>query len=492
MKDLLEFRSKLITYLPISGNFRYGIGMEKRKEKDAMGEIEVSQNSYHGAQTERSRQNFQIGLEKMPIEVIYSLALAKKAAAIIHCEMGLLSCDKAEAIVAASEEVMAGKLDAHFPLLVWQTGSGTQTNMNVNEVIANRAIEKMGGVIGSKNPVHPNDDVNRSQSSNDVFPSAMHIASLLMIQKRLLPALEEMKEELAHKVKEFKEVIKIGRTHLMDATPLTLGQEFSAYENQIEQGIEAVKNTLPHLRELALGGTAVGTGLNAPCGFADRTIAKISELTGETFLPAQNKFQALASNDTMVEVSGALKRLAVSFMKIANDIRLLGSGPRSGLAELILPSNEPGSSIMPGKVNPTQAEAMAQVAVQVLGNDAAIGFAGSQGQLELNVYKPVIIYNLIQSLRLLSDVARSFTDKCLKGIKPNPKKIDEHLKRSLMLATKLNTTLGYDKATQIVQKAYREDITLKEASLALGFLSAERFDELVDPKEMVGEGNEVG
>ena len=456
-----------------------------RVEKDSLGEVQVQESAYHGAQTERSKQNFQIGFEKMPLEMIKALALVKKAAAWVHQERGDISSEKGKAMVEAADEVISGSLDAHFPLLVWQTGSGTQTNMNVNEVIANRAIEKLGGKIGSKSPVHPNDDVNRSQSSNDVFPTAMHIATLLMIQEKLLPALEKFKKALNEKATLFHDIVKIGRTHMMDATPITLGQEFSGYENQIEQGIEAIKNTFPHLLELALGGTAVGTGLNAPLGFAEEAIAKIRTLTKHPFVPAKNKFQALASNDTMVEVSGALKRVAVSFMKIANDIRLMGSGPRSGLSELILPSNEPGSSIMPGKVNPTQAEALSQVAVQVLGNDAAISIAGSLGQLELNVYKPVIIYNLIQSIRLLTDVAHSFTDKCLTGLAPNRKRIEENLQRSLMLATALNTTLGYDKTALIVQKAYSNDLTLKEAALSLHLLTAEQFDTLVDPQKMI-------
>lgn len=456
-----------------------------RIEKDSLGLVEVSEEAYHGAQTERSRQNFQIGFERMPLEVIRALALVKKAAAFVHRERGDIPSEKAQAMIEAADEVISGKLDDHFPLLVWQTGSGTQTNMNVNEVIANRAIEKLGGKKGAKTPVHPNDDVNRSQSSNDVFPTAMHIAALTMIKERLLPALEKFKKALHSKAEDFSDIIKIGRTHMMDATPITLGQEFSGYENQIEQGIEAINNTLPHLLELALGGTAVGTGLNAPAGFAEAAIAKINELTHQSFIPAKNRFQALASNDTMVEVSGALKRVAVSFMKIASDIRLMGSGPRSGLSELILPSNEPGSSIMPGKVNPTQAEALSQVAVQVLGNDAAIAFAGSLGQLELNVYKPVIIYNLIQSIRLLADVATSFTDKCLIGLTPNRKRIEEHLQRSLMLATALNTTLGYDKTAQIVQKAFLNDLTLKEAALSLNLLTGQQFDTLVDPKKMI-------
>lgn len=460
--------------------------MDTRTERDSLGEVEVPRHLLYGAQTERSKNNFEIGSEKMPIEVVLAMVIVKKASALANKELGVLSAEKADMISEAADLILKGEYAEHFPLLVWQTGSGTQSNMNVNEVIANLAIKKAGGVIGSKSPIHPNDDVNHSQSSNDVFPTAMHVASLLFIKNRLLPALEYFHKELDKKAVEFSDLIKIGRTHLMDATPLTLGQEFSGYATQIKKGIEAVKNTLPHLQEIALGGTAVGTGLNAPKGFSTLAASKISELTGEKFISAENKFEALASNDTMVEVSGALKRVACSFMKIANDIRFLGSGPRSGLGELLLPSNEPGSSIMPGKVNPTQAEAMTQVAVQVMGNDAAIGFAGSLGNFELNVYKPLIIYNIIQSLTLLSDVAVSFTDKCLIGIIPNKKRIEDHLNRSLMLATALNNEIGYDKAAQIVKKAWAEDLSLKESALALNLLTAEKFDEIVDPKKMLG------
>jgi fumarate hydratase class II len=461
------------------------VGMKKRIETDSLGSIEVPADKYYGAQTQRSIQNFSIGTEKMPLELIAALGLVKKACAIVNSELGLLPKEKKEAIVAVCDELLAGKLNEHFELVVWQTGSGTQTNMNVNEVISNRAIEKMGGKLGSKTPIHPNDDVNKSQSSNDVFPTAMHIAALLSIRDHLLPKLEILLKGFLQKTKEFKDVVKIGRTHLMDATPLTLGQEFSGYASQIEHGIQAIKNSLPALAELALGGTAVGTGINAPDEFGERAAKVISELTKYPFVSAPNKFEALAANDAIVETSGALKRLACSFMKIANDIRWLASGPRCGIGEILLPSNEPGSSIMPGKVNPTQSEAMTMVAVQVMGNDAAIAIAGSMGNFELNVFKPVMIYNLLQSIRLLGDVALSFYERCLTGIKPNLKRIQEHLNNSLMLATILNPVIGYDKAAKIVQKAYQDDTTLREAAIALGFLSAEEFDKIVDPKKML-------
>lgn len=456
----------------------------KRIEKDTLGEVEVPEDKLYGAQTQRSIDNFTIGFEKMPIELIHAIALIKKASAKANLELKVLSHEKADSIIKAVDKIFTHKYDDHFPLLVWQTGSGTQTNMNVNEVIANLSIQEKGGKLGSKD-IHPNDHVNKSQSSNDVFPSAMHISARLMIEHRLLPALQKLREGLNKKANEFKDIVKIGRTHLMDATPITLGQEFSGYVSQIDHDIQAIKNTFPHLEELALGGTAVGTGINAPPNFDKIAIKYIVEETKIPFKPAPNKFEALASNDTMVELSGALKRVAVSFMKIANDIRWMGSGPRSGLGELILPSNEPGSSIMPGKVNPTQSEAMTQVSIQVLGNDASIGFAGSLGNFELNVFKPVIIYNVIQSIRLLSDVAISFTDKCLTGLEPNRKKIEEYLNRSLMLATALNNEIGYDKAAQVVKKAYSEDITLKEAAVSLGFIDEKRFEEIVDPKKMI-------
>ncbi len=459
--------------------------MKSRKETDSLGSVEVPANKYYGAQTQRSINNFAIGTEKMPLELIQALGIVKKACAIVNSELGLLPEKKKKLISSVCDEIIAGKLADHFDLVVWQTGSGTQTNMNVNEVVSNRAIEMAGGTLGSKTPIHPNDDVNMSQSSNDVFPTAMHVASMIAIQEELLPKLEILLKGFQKKSKEFANIVKVGRTHLMDATPITLGQEFSGYASQIEHGIEAIKNGLNSLSELAIGGTAVGTGLNAPNNFDKKCAAVISKLTGFSFVPARNKFEALAANDAIVEMSGALKRLAGSFMKIANDIRWLASGPRCGLGEIFLPSNEPGSSIMPGKVNPTQSEAMTMVAVQVIGNDTAIAIAGSLGNFELNVFKPVMIYNLLQSIRLLGDVAKSFHDNCLIGIRPNLKRIHEHLERSLMLATSLNPVIGYDKAAKVVQKAYKEEITLKEAAVALGYLSAKEFDKIVDPKKMI-------
>ncbi|MBS0653006.1 MAG: class II fumarate hydratase [Verrucomicrobia bacterium] len=463
------------------------MGKSVRIEKDSLGEVEVPADRYYGAQTMRSVENFPIGKhrDRMPIEVIHELALIKKAAAIVNCELNLLPKEKRDLIVSAADEVISGKLDDHFPLNVWQTGSGTQTNMNVNEVISNRAIEMTKGVLGSKSPIHPNDDVNKSQSSNDVFPAAMHIAASLAVVKTLIPNLKVLYQGLQKKSKEFMEIVKVGRTHLMDATPLTLGQEFSGYASQIEHGIRAIENALPHLSELALGGTAVGTGLNAHPQYADKIAAKITELTGHRFVSAPNKFEALASNDAIVEMSGALKRVACSMMKIANDIRWLASGPRCGLGEIFIPENEPGSSIMPGKVNPTQSESMTMVAVQVLGNDAAIGIAGTQGNFELNVFKPVMIYNLMHSIHLLADVAVNFHDKCLVGITPNRKKIQEHLENCLMLATALNPIIGYDKAAKVVQKAHKENLTLREAALQMGVMTEEEFNKAIDPSKMV-------
>ena len=458
--------------------------MKKRIEKDSLGEIEVPAHKYYGAQTQRSILNFSVGHEKMPNEMIYAIAVVKKAAAIVNEELGLLPKEKRDLIVTVCDEIIGGKLDDHFDLVVWQTGSGTQTNMNVNEVISNRATEIAGGVIGSKTIIHPNDDVNKSQSSNDVFPSAMHIAALVLIKEKLLPNFKVLLEGLEDKAREFKMIVKIGRTHLMDATPLTLGQEFSGYASQVQHGIQAIENALKHLSELALGGTAVGTGFNAHPKYAKRVAEVISAITGHHFVSAPNKFEALASNDAVVEMSGALRRVACSFMKIANDIRWMASGPRSGLGEITIPENEPGSSIMPGKVNPTQSESMTMVSVQVMGNDAAIGFAGALGNFELNVFKPVMIYNLLQSIRLLSDVALNFYNKCLIGIQPNHARINELLNKSLMLATALNPIIGYDKAAKVVQKAHKENTTLKEAALALGFLSAEEFDKAVDPVKM--------
>lgn len=458
--------------------------MEYRIEKDTLGEVKVPEDKYYGAQTARSLENFPIGTETIPIEMIYALAIIKKAAAIVNSELGLLSKDKMKLITEVCDEILAGELDDHFPLVVWQTGSGTQTNMNVNEVISNRAIEKLGGKLGSKMPIHPNDDVNRSQSSNDVFPTAMHISAKVFICKELLPSLKILRHTFQEKSDAFQSIVKIGRTHLMDATPLTLGQEFSGYVSQIDHGIRAVENALPHLSEIALGGTAVGTGINAHPEYAERVAEVISCLTGFRFVSAPNKFEALAASDAIVEMSSALRRVAVSLMKIANDIRWMASGPRCGLGEILLPANEPGSSIMPGKVNPTQCEAMSMVCVQVMGNDSVIGFAGSLGNFELNVYRPLMIYNLLQSIRLMAHASMSFNDRCVVGIEPNKQRIVEHLNRSLMLATALNTEIGYDKASQIVKKAYEEGMTLKEATLALGFLTAERFDFIVDPLKM--------
>ncbi len=460
--------------------------MEYRLERDTMGEMPVPADKYYGCQTARSLQNFRIGGERMPIEVIHALALVKKAAALVNHEMGLLPEKLCRAICRAADEVMEGKWDDHFPLVVWQTGSGTQTNMNVNEVIANRAIEILGGELGSKNPVHPNDHVNMSQSSNDTFPTAMHIAAVRLIHDRLLPALEQLHHALREKSEAFADIVKIGRTHLMDATPLTLGQEFSGYAHQVHRGIERVKSTLPFLYELALGGTAVGTGLNTKRGFAERVAAKIAELTNLPFITAPNKFEALAAHDALVMLSGALKTVAASFMKIANDIRWLGSGPRCGIGELLLPENEPGSSIMPGKVNPTQSEAMTMVAAQVMGNDVTVTIAGASGNFELNVFKPVIIYNVLQSIRLLADSAESFREHCVDGIAPNRKRIQEHLNNSLMLVTALNRHIGYDNAAKIAKAAHANGTTLKEEAVRLGLLTDEEFDRIVDPSKMVG------
>lgn len=462
--------------------------MKFRIETDTLGEVKVPAEKYWGAQTERSRQNFKIGGQRMPIEMIFAFAVIKKAAAVVNCELGLLSENKRKVICEVCDEILEGKLDAHFPLVVWQTGSGTQTNMNVNEVISNRAIEKLGGKMGSKTPIHPNDDVNKSQSSNDTFPTAMHIAAALLIEKKLFPSLRMLRQDLDSKAQEFMSIIKVGRTHLMDATPLTLGQEFSGYVSQLDHGLKAIENAMPHINELALGGTAVGTGLNAPAEFAAKAAAEISRLTGHPFVTAPNKFEALAGHDAVVEMSGALRRLACSLMKIANDIRWMASGPRCGIGELILPSNEPGSSIMPGKVNPTQSEALTMVAAQTMGNDAAIAIAGSQGNFELNVFAPMMIYNLLRSIHLLSDACESFSLNCVRGIRPNEQRIKELLDRSLMLVTALNTEIGYDRASQIVKKAHAEGITLKESAMNLGLLTPERFDEIVDPKKMINEG----
>ncbi|HXA70199.1 MAG TPA: class II fumarate hydratase [Stellaceae bacterium] len=457
----------------------------KRLERDTMGAVEVPADRYWGAQTERSLENFPIGTERMPLPLIHAFGLQKKAAALANMSLGDLPERLGNAIAAAADEVMDGRLDEHFPLVVWQTGSGTQTNMNVNEVIANRAIELLGGALGSKTPVHPNDHVNMSQSSNDSFPTAMHIATVTEIHQRLLPALRHLQEALSERSRAFADIVKIGRTHLQDATPVTLGQEFGAYARQVELGIARVEACLPRLFPLAQGGTAVGTGLNARPQFAERFVSKLVELSGLPFTSAVNKFEALAAHDALVEVSGALNVIAASATKIANDIRLLGSGPRSGLGEITLPENEPGSSIMPGKVNPTQAEALTMVAAQVMGNHVTITIAGSQGHLELNVFKPVIIYNLLQSIRLLADASRSFADRCIVGIEVNRERIEELLHRSLMLVTALTPHIGYDKAAEIAKKAHREQLTLKEAALALGYVSEEDFDRWVRPEDML-------
>ncbi len=459
--------------------------MKFRKETDSLGEVLVPADKLYGAQTQRSLENFRIGGDLMPIEVIRALGVVKKAAALVNTELGLLPKEKCDLIVQACDALIAGKLDDQFPLVIWQTGSGTQTNMNVNEVISNWCIQKVGGQLGSKTPIHPNDDVNKSQSSNDVFPTAMHIAAVTKTQEMLLPNLELFHRALQKKSKEFKEIVKVGRTHLMDATPLTLGQEFSGYAAQIEQGVRAIRGALPALLQIALGGTAVGTGINTPPGYALRVAELIEEITGYPFETAQNKFEALAANDALVEMSGALKRVACSLMKIANDIRLLASGPRCGIGEILLPANEPGSSIMPGKINPTQSESMTMVAAQVMGNDVTIGIAGASGQFELNVFKPVMIANLLQSMHLIADSARNFTEKCLLGIEANRTRIAYLLDQSLMLATALNPVIGYDKASQVVKKAHQENKTLKEAALELGYLSAEEFDRVIDPKKMI-------
>jgi fumarate hydratase class II len=455
-----------------------------RIEKDTMGELEVPANAYYGAQTARSMKNFKIGWERMPSEIIHAFGVLKKAAAITNHKLGVLDEEKKDLICQAANEVIAGKLHDHFPLVVWQTGSGTQSNMNVNEVIANRAIEIAGGKLGSKDPVHPNDDVNKSQSSNDTFPTAMHIAAVLSMESTLLPAVSELKDTFAKKAEKFSSIVKIGRTHLMDAVPLTLGQEFSGYVTQLENGIMRVKASLKHLQELALGGTAVGTGINSHPDFAKTVAEEISEITGRQFLTAPNKFEALAAHDAVVSASGALKTLAVSLHKIANDIRWLASGPRCGLGEINIPANEPGSSIMPGKVNPTQCEALTMVAAQVLGNDAAIGFAGSCGNFELNVYKPVMIYNLLQSVKLLADGCLSFNDNCAVGITAHEENIAKHLKNSLMLVTALNPHVGYDNAAKIAKTAHEDGSTLREAAIKLSILSGADFDAKVKPEEM--------
>ncbi len=459
---------------------------DTRIERDSFGEIAVAHTSLWGAQTQRSLHHFDISTEHMPNELLMALALVKRSAALVNRELGVLDAKKAEAIVAAADEVLAGRHDAQFPLSVWQTGSGTQSNMNMNEVLANRASVLMGGEVGEARLVHPNDDVNRGQSSNDVFPTAMSVAALRAIEGRLLPSLAVLRETLAAKSAAFADVVKIGRTHLQDATPLTLGQEISGWVAQIDHGIRHLRTTRPHLRELALGGTAVGTGLNAHPEFGARVAAELARATGLAFESAPNKFEALAAHDAMVFAHGALKTLAASLMKIANDVRWLASGPRSGLGEITIPENEPGSSIMPGKVNPTQCEALTMLACQVMGNDVAVNLAGASGNFELNVYKPVIIHNLLQSVRLLADGARSFEEHCARGIEADRQRIAELVQRSLMLVTALNPHIGYDKAAQIAKRAHKEGLSLREAALGSGWLTAEQFELWVRPQDMVG------
>lgn len=462
--------------------------MEYRVEKDTIGEVKVPADKYWGPQTERSRNNFKIGpAASMPLEIIYAFAYLKKAAAHANHELGVLPKEKRDHISQAADDILAGKLDDQFPLVIWQTGSGTQSNMNVNEVIANRAHVNAGYKIGEgEKTLSPNDDVNKSQSSNDTFPTGMHIACYKMIVDKTIPGIEQLRNTLATKAKEFKDVVKIGRTHLMDATPLTLGQEFSGYVSQLDHGLKAIKNTLPHLAELALGGTAVGTGLNTPKGYDVLVAKKIAEFTGLPFVTAENKFEALAAHDAFVETHGALKQVAVSLNKIANDIRMMASGPRSGIGEIIIPANEPGSSIMPGKVNPTQAEALTMVCAQVMGNDVAVTIGGTQGHYELNVFKPMMAYNLLQSAELIGDACVSFDVNCAVGIEPNQKRIDELLNNSLMLVTALNPKIGYYKAAEIANTAHENGTTLREEAIRLGYVPEEEYDNWVDPKKMIG------
>ncbi len=460
--------------------------MQYREEKDTMGTVRVPADRYWGAQTQRSLENFKIGGQQMPVEVIHAFAVLKKAAALTNAELGQISDDIARIIGQVCDEIIAGKHDGHFPLVVWQTGSGTQSNMNVNEVISNRAIEILGGEKGSKTPVHPNDHVNRSQSSNDTFPTAMHIAAYRMLVDVTLPGLHKLQATLAAKAAAFQSTVKIGRTHFMDATPLTLGQEFSGYAAQLGKSIETIEGSLKHLSELALGGTAVGTGLNTPGGYAENVAARIAEISGLPFVTAENKFESLAAHDAIVEAHGALKRTAVALMKIGNDVRMLASGPRCGIGEILIPENEPGSSIMPGKVNPTQAEALTMVCAQVIGNDVAISVGGMNGQFELNVFKPMMIANFLHSARILGDAAVSFNDNCAVGILPNEERIRQNLENSLMLVTALNTHIGYDKSAMIAKKAHKEGTTLREAAIELGYLTNEEFDQWVVPEDMVG------
>lgn len=461
--------------------------MDFRKEKDSIGWVDVPADKYWAAQTQRSSDNFKIGGQTMPIEVIRAFAILKKAAAQANAQLGVLAQDKSDAIGAVCDEILAGQLDDQFPLVVWQTGSGTQSNMNVNEVIANRAHVLAGGQLtDAHKSLHPNDDVNMSQSSNDTFPTAMHIAAYDMIVRNTIPGIEALRDTLHAKAQAYMNVVKIGRTHFMDATPVTVGQELSGYVSQLDHGIKAIKNTLAHLAELALGGTAVGTGLNTPEGYSELVAERIATLSGLPFVTAENKFEALAAHDAIVEAHGALKTVAVSLMKIGNDIRMLASGPRSGIGELIIPANEPGSSIMPGKVNPTQSEALTMAMAQVIGNDVAINVGGMTGHFELNVFKPMMIYNFLMSARLIGDACRSFDENCAQGIEPNYDRIKVQLDNSLMLVTALNTHIGYDKAAEIAKKAYKENTTLKAAALALGYLTEAQFDEWVRPEDMIG------
>ena len=462
--------------------------MEYRIEKDTMGEVKVPAEKYWGAQTQRSVENFKIGPSgSMPKEIIEAFGYLKKAAAITNCELGVLPEEKREAIAAVCDEIIDGRLEGQFPLVVWQTGSGTQSNMNINEVVANRAHVLAGNKLGEgERLLNPNDDVNKSQSSNDTFPTAMHIAGYKTLVEKTIPGIRKLRDELQKKSDEMDNVVKIGRTHWMDATPLTLGQEFSGYVSQIDHGIKAIENTLPHLAELALGGTAVGTGLNAPDGYAEKVAETIAFLTGLPFVTAENKFESLAAHDALVESHGALKQVAVCLMKIANDIRMLASGPRSGIGEIVIPPNEPGSSIMPGKVNPTQVEAITMVCAQVMGNDVTVSIGGSNGHFELNVFKPVMIYNLLQSAELIGDACVSFAERCVSGIEPNHPRVKEHLENSLMLVTALNPHIGYYKAAEIAKKAHAESTTLRDAAIDLGHLTSEQFDEWVVPAKMTG------
>ncbi|WP_116107866.1 class II fumarate hydratase [Lewinella sp. IMCC34191] len=460
--------------------------MNTRQEKDSIGTIDVPADRYWGAQTQRSFTNFEIGGQQMPIEIIRAFAILKKAAARTNASLGVLENDKSDLIGRVADEILAGDLDDEFPLVVWQTGSGTQSNMNVNEVIANRGHVLSGGALtDAKKVLHPNDDVNKSQSSNDTFPTAMHIAAYEMVITNTIPGVEQLRDTLRSKSEEMESVVKIGRTHFMDATPLTLGQEFSGYVSQLDHGLKALRNTLDHLAELALGGTAVGTGLNTPAGYAEKVAQEIADLTGHPFRTAENKFEALAAHDAIVEAHGALKTLAASLTKIGNDIRMLSSGPRSGIGEINIPANEPGSSIMPGKVNPTQSEALTMAMAQVMGNDVAINIGGMTGHFELNVFKPLMIFNFLMSARLIGDACRSFEQNCAAGIEPNRNRIKEHVNNSLMLVTALNTKIGYDKAATIAKKAYADETTLKQAALDLGYLTAEEFDAWVRPESMI-------